>query len=140
MKTVAVAVSFNFFHEGHREHIEESAKLGDRLVVIVATDESLNMQKGDHNFPLSTRLEIARVVKWLNPENMVVVSVDRDGTVAETLRFICPDIYAKGGDRISSNMPKNELDVCAEIGCEIVYGVGRQLNNSSKLKEHIRGK
>lgn len=137
MKVVACAVAFNFLHAGHLEHIFEANKLGDKLVVIVADDKSLILQKGGHNYHLSDRLGIASVVKWLNPLNEAVVSIDKDGTVAETLRMIKPQIFAKGGDRVATNMPQKELDVCKEIGCDIVYGVGGILNSSSRIKKYI---
>lgn len=140
MKVVAITQSFNYFHEGHVEHIEEANKLGDKLVVIVDSDESLVEQgKDGNNYPLSVRLGIARVVKWLNPRNEIIVSIDKDNTVTETLRMIKPDIFAKGGDRTPDNMPKKEVDVCKEIGCEIVYGVGRQLDRSSRIKKLLMG-
>jgi cytidyltransferase-like protein len=138
VKIIACTVAFNFVHLGHWKHIEEANKLGDKLIVIVANDDSLRKQKGGHNYPLMDRLGISYPIKWLNPLNEVVVSIDTDGTVAETLKMIRPQVFAKGGDRDSHNrMPQKELDVCKEIGCEIVYGVGNVLNSSSRLKEVI---
>jgi cytidyltransferase-like protein len=137
MRVVCCVVSFNFLHAGHLENLEESNKLGDKLVVIVPTDESLKRQKGEHNYPLDVRLGIAHIVKWLNPLNEIVVSIDKDDMVAETLRMIKPTVFAKGGDRTSNRMPSKEIEVCKEIGCEIVYGVGRQLDHSSRLKNLI---
>jgi quercetin dioxygenase-like cupin family protein len=63
----------------------------------------------------------------------VVISDESDGTCAEKLRLLGPDIFAKGGDRTADNMPQNEIDVCQEIGCRIVYGIGDLLNSSSKI-------
>jgi len=54
------------------------------------------------------------------------------------LRAICPDVYAKGGDRTPDNMPVNEIEACAEIGCEIVYGVGEKIQSSSELVRKIK--
>jgi len=64
----------------------------------------------------------------------VLPTLDRDGSSVETLRVYKPDIWAKGGDRTPDNMLQSEIDVCKEIGCEIVYGVGDKLNSSSKMK------
>lgn len=137
MKVVVSVVSFNFFHIGHLRHLEEANKLGDKLIVIVPTDEALERQKGKHNFPLDVRLGIAEIVKWLNPLNEVVVSIDKDDTVAETLKMIRPQIFAKGGDRLPSRMPEKEIKICMDIDCEIVYNVGSQLDNSSRIKKLI---
>ena len=137
MKIVCCVTSFNFVHAGHLEHLEEANKLGDKLIVIVPTDEALKRQKGGHNFPLDVRLGIAHIIKWLNPLNEVIVSIDKDDTVADTLRLIKPNIFTKGGDRLPNRMPQKEVDVCKEMGCEIIYGVGRQLDHSSRIKKLI---
>lgn len=137
MTTIAVSVGFDIFHEGHKEHIEEAAKLGDKLIVLVDTTSGLVGKKGYEAISQASRLEIAGIVKWLNPDNEVVLSVDTDGTQAETLRMVKPQIFAKGGDRTADNMPKNEIDACAEIDCAIVYGVGRVRNSSSRIGRHI---
>jgi len=137
MKVGAVAVSFNFLHGGHLEHLEQANRRVDKLIVIVVGDESLKRQKGNHNYPLNVRLGLAKMVKWLNSNNEVVVAIDKDDTVAETLRMIHPDYFLKGGERTSGNMPKKEIDVCREIGCEIVYEIGGQLDHSSRIKKLI---
>ena len=62
------------------------------------------------------------------------ISVDKDGTITETLRKYKPDILAKGGDRTANNMPQNELDVCKELGIEIKCAIGDLLNASSKME------
>ena len=64
--------------------------------------------------------------------NLVVLNIDSDGTCAETLRSIRPDIFAKGAEYTLDNIPESELAVCREIGCKVVTGVGERLNCSSK--------
>jgi len=137
MRTVAVTVNFDLTHDGHFAHIEKASKLGDRLVVIVDNAETLNCKhRYGEIIPVESRLSAARrVVKWLNPTNDAIVQIDKDGTVAETLRMLRPAVFAKGGDRVPDNMPQNEIDACKEIGCEIVYGVGSLIHSSSGLLE-----
>ena len=130
MIKVAVTVSFDLLHDGHIEHIREASKLGDYLIVIVSPDGFLIKKKGYCLIPLPSRLRIADGIKYIDE---VRVSIDEDGTCARTLKLIKPDIFAKGGDRTPDNMPRNEVKVCEEIGCEIVYGVGRKLNSSTEL-------
>ena len=133
LKTVAITLSFDIFHEGHKDHIEKASKLGDKLIVIVDPTDLLLAKKHYEAIPQSSRLRLAGMVKWLNPNNEVVLSVDKDGTVAETLRLIKPTIFAKGGDRTPDNMPQNEIDMCKKIGCEIVYGIGDRLDSSQDI-------
>ena len=57
---------------------------------------------------------------------------DTDGTVCEALRRIKPDYFANGGDRKTNNTP--EMDVCEELGIEMLWGVGGgKIQSSSTL-------
>jgi len=59
---------------------------------------------------------------------------DEEGTVAPSLKEYVPNIFAKGGDRTPETMPRAEIDVCKELGIEIVYGVGgAEVQSSSQL-------
>ena len=63
-----------------------------------------------------------------------------DISICDALRKIRPDIFAKGGDRHSGNIP--ELPVCDEIGCKIVNDIGHggKVQSSSWLLERFREK
>ena len=115
---------------GHATHIREARKLGDRLVIILSRDDQLvakgNKPRGTFYASLRDRESIMRLMA-----DDVVVNIDKDLTCAETLRLVRPQIFAKGGDRGPDNMPENELAVCAEIGCRIVYDVGEPKETSS---------
>jgi len=130
MIKVAITISFDLLHDGHIDHIEEASKLGDWLIVIVDPSDFLIKKKGYELIPLEARLRVAESIRYIDE---VVVSIDKDGTCAETLRMLRPDVLAKGGDRTPDNMPQNEIDVCKDIGCKIVYEVGRKLNSSQIL-------
>jgi cytidyltransferase-like protein len=129
-KTVAVAGGFDPIHIGHIRHMKAAKKLGDQLIAIVSSDEDMERKKGFCFMPLEQRVEIVESLRFVD---QVVVSKDTDGTVAQTLLELKPDIFAKGGDRTPDNMPQNEIDVCREIGCQIAYGVGEQLSSSTNL-------
>ena len=140
MIRVAVTITFDLLHAGHIDHLEKASKLGDKVIIIVDPDEFLIEKKGYALQPLESRMRIAQFLKnnipWIED---VVVSIDKDGTCAETLRMIKPDLFVKGGDRTSDNMPQNEIEVCKKIGCKIVYGVGEQLYSSSELVRRLYG-
>ena len=78
------------------------------------------------------------ILKALSMVDDVVIGIDNDGTVANTLLMLKPNIFAKGGDRTAQSMPKNELETCKQIGCEVVYGVGDILSASTDLVNRIR--
>ena len=137
--TVLITVGFDIFHEGHKDHIEKASMLGDKLIVSVSPTSALISKKGYEAIPQDARLRLAEIVKWLNPDNEVVLSIDKDGTQAETLRWLRPQIFAKGGDRVPGNMPQNEIDVCNELSIELVYGVGDLLDSSQAIVKRCIG-
>jgi len=110
---------------GHLSHIREAKKLGDKLVVILSRDDQLvakgNKPNGTFYPSIEDRIEI---IKELRSVDEVVLNIDKDGTSTESLRLVRPQIFAKGGDRTPDNMPDNEIKMCEEIGCKIVYNVG----------------
>lgn len=127
---VAIAGGFDPLHKGHLHHIKKARELGDTLIVILGTDEMLINKKGYAFMNLENRLQIVSSIKGVDE---VVIAVDTDGSCAETLRELKPDIFAKGGDRTPDNMNLKEIEVCQNIGCKIIYGVGDLLDSSSTI-------
>ena len=118
--TVAISGAFDPIHIGHIRYIREAAKLGDRLVVILNSDDFLLRKKGFVFMPFAERKEILENVKGVDE---VITSIDEDQTVSQTLELVKPDIFAKGGDRSGSeNIP--EAETCRKIGCKLVTNVG----------------
>lgn len=128
MKIVVVSGGFDPLHSVHLDHMVEARRLGDWLIVIVNTDEFLIKKKGFFILPLLERLRIIEEYPFVD---QTVVCIDRDQTVAETLRLVRPNIFAKGGDRTGSHMPKKELEACKELRCKVIYGVDRGVRRSS---------
>ncbi|MDD5145037.1 MAG: adenylyltransferase/cytidyltransferase family protein [Candidatus Pacebacteria bacterium] len=120
-KEIIVATSgyFNPVHVGHVRLFDAAKKLGTKLVVIVNNDEQVKL-KG--SIPFMNEKERMEIVSSFAPIDNIILAVDKDKTVCETLKLIKPDIFAKGGDRTKDNVP--EMEVCREIGCKVVFGVG----------------
>ncbi len=121
-KTVVVAVSgaFDPPHIGHIRYIREAAKLGDRLVVILNSDDFLLKKKGFVFWPFAERKEMLESISGVDE---VVAAIDKDQTVRKTLELVRPDIFAKGGDMHDpADIP--ETDTCLKIGCMVVTSVG----------------
>jgi len=130
-KEIVVAVSGGFdpVHIGHIRYLKEAKKLGDKLLVILNTDDFLIRKKGKPFMVFAERKEILEAIRWVDK---VVPSVDNDQTVCQSLRYYKPDIFAKGGDRTISNIP--EKDTCTELGIKMVFGVGgTKIQSSSWL-------
>lgn len=144
MAIVCIAGKFDPIHDGHVEHIIEAAKLGDFLTIITHTDEGVakESKKGFCAVSLRSRkllLEGLLIILGIKGEVIVAEPLDIDGGVSNTLRWVKPDIFAKGGDRSPSQVPipGNEVEVCKELGIKIVYGVGRKLNESTIIMQQI---
>jgi D-beta-D-heptose 7-phosphate kinase/D-beta-D-heptose 1-phosphate adenosyltransferase len=134
MTKVAVSGGFDPLHLGHLRHMQLAKGLGDYLIVMVNPDRDMVRKKGYCFMPLEQRMEIVRGLRCVDE---VVVIIDKDGTCAETLKMIHPEIFAKGGDRTPDNMPENEIKACQEIGCKIVYGIGLKIMSSQDLVKKI---
>jgi len=128
MITVAASGYFNPLHKGHVEYLEKAKSLGDKLVVIVNSDHQRAL-KGSKEF--MSQEERMIIVKALRCVDEVVLSVDTDGTVCESLRLVKPHIFAKGGDRFASEIP--EAKICDDLGITMVDGLGNKIQSSSWL-------
>jgi cytidyltransferase-like protein len=132
--TVAVSGGFDPIHAGHVRMIREAAALGDRLVVIMNNDNWLTHKKGYAFMPEAERKEILEAIAGVDE---VVVTLHpaaaTDRSVCTELRMIKPHIFANGGDRTGDNIP--EVAVCDEIGCTMVFEVGKggKMQSSSWL-------
>ena len=126
MKLVIVSGFFNPLHGGPLDVIQAAAKLGDRLVVIVNNDVQQVMKKDKIILPQENRY---RLITALRDVDEVILAIDEDPTVIETLRMIAEThpydelIFANGGDR-SAPETVPERAVCEEHGIQMVYGVG----------------
>ena len=129
-KVVAVSGYFDNIHEGHLSLFREAKKLGDELIVIVGTDQQLTGKKGFYFWPLKTRSEVIKSIKYVDD---IFIAIDQDGTVNKSLAFLKPDIFANGGDRKKGNIPEKET--CQKLGIEMCFGVGgnAKLNSSSDI-------
>lgn len=87
-----------------------------------------------------------KVVSALKPVNCVMLSVDTDWSVCESIKHIAkliredygPDtdiIFGKWGDRFASNIP--ELQVCKALGIEVRDGLGAKIHNSSDYRTKV---
>lgn len=96
MITVLVFGSFDGLHPGHEHMLTEAKALGDRLVVCLATDATIERLKGHKAFHAYNVRQAA--LELLPSVDVVVSGDDADGTysVITTER---PDIIAFGYDQ-----------------------------------------
>lgn len=136
-KVIVVSGYFDPIHAGHISLIKYAKKLFSkvRLIVVIHSDEDTLKKSG---YVIYKSYEIAELLLSLDDlVDDVVVSLDNDGSVTKTLDFLRPNYYVKGPDRNSENMPKDELEMCKKISCEIVYQPGMKIGNSSSIKKRV---
>jgi len=130
---IAASGFFDPIHRGHIEYLKKAKELGGKLIVILDSDEQTIKKKGYVLVPQADRMAI---IKSLGFVDEVVLSIDRDKSVCESLRLLKPDIFAKGGDRTSKEIP--EAKICKEYNIKILDGLGKKLQSSSELVKKSR--
>ncbi len=86
---------FDILHSGHVAYLTEAAKLGDRLIVAVNTDDSVRKLKGEGR-PINTVDRRMAVLAGLSAVDWVVPF--SEDTPQRLISEILPDILVKGGD------------------------------------------
>lgn len=130
---VAASGYFDPIHLGHIEYLELAKKLGDKLIVILNNDAQAINKKGSVFMPLKERKKILESLRFVDS---VFVSIDDDRSVCKSLEFLKPDIFAKGGDRFTYEIP--ETPICKKLGIKIVDGLGEKIQSSSELVERSK--
>jgi D-beta-D-heptose 7-phosphate kinase/D-beta-D-heptose 1-phosphate adenosyltransferase len=86
---------FDILHRGHVEYLSAARSLGDKLVVAVNTDASVERLKGPGR-PVVPQGDRALVLAGL--ESVDAVTLFHEDTPRELLAALLPDVLAKGGD------------------------------------------
>jgi glycerol-3-phosphate cytidylyltransferase/D-beta-D-heptose 7-phosphate kinase/D-beta-D-heptose 1-phosphate adenosyltransferase len=141
MKIVIVSGFFNPLHGGHLDMIEAAARLGDRLIVIVNNDVQQVIKKGKVILDQQNR---ARLLGALRDVDEVMIAVDDDPTVIESLRAVAqkyPDdelVFANGGDRDSEKVTP-ETEICHEYAVTMLFGVGgtEKADSSTRINQAL---
>lgn len=130
-KIVAVSGYFDPLHIGHIEYFKLAKELAGpngKLVVILNNDKQAGIKKDKFFMSLEERKAILKAVECIDE---ILVSIDEDETVCKSLEVLRPDIFAKGGDRYSNEIP--EAETCRKLNIQIIDGLGKKIQSSSDL-------
>ena len=132
MFRVCISGGFDPLHVGHIRLIQAAGHYG-QLFIILNSDGWLLRKKGYVFMPWAERSEI---LKELYSVYGVRSVDDTDGTVCEALRWLRPDIFCNGGDRVSANPA--EAETCERLGIKQLFNVGGdKIQSSSWLVRSI---
>lgn len=93
--------SFDILHGAHARLLSKAKELGDYLIVLINSDQSIKRNKGPQR-PIISEQERAYMLSELKPVNYVVIfSQDKP---LEYLQRIKPNIHVKGGSFIEERI------------------------------------
>jgi len=125
---------FELIHVGHVRYLAAARALGDALVVMVNTDESLARIKPDRK-PVNPDRERMEILAALESVDYVVPLAE--DTPERLLRLFRPRFHAKGTDYRIDQIP--ERTIVEELGGEVrLVGDPKDHSTTAMLRE-IRG-
>jgi FAD synthetase len=105
MVKVMATGTFDLLHMGHIYYLKEAEKLGDKLVVVVATDKTVRRLKHEPDNPEEVRLNLIKELKVVDEAYL-----GHEDDIYEIVEEIKPDIIALGFDQIhDENTIKSQL-------------------------------
>ena len=117
-KLVVTNGCFDIMHRGHAAYLREARLLGDALLVLINSDASVKLLKGDKR-PVVSQNDRAYMLCALASVDRVVIF---DGLRCDReLAAIAPDIYVKGGDYTIDTINPVERRALESVGAQIVF-------------------
>ncbi len=130
VKIMATGV-FDILHLGHLYFLREAKKLGDELIVVVATDKTAEKMK---HVPITPQDMRVKLVEELKPVDKAVLGYEDD--IYRIVKELEPDIIALGYDQkhdeeqIKGELEKRGLNVKV---VRLKPLVDHDLNGTSKI-------
>lgn len=107
MKTILAAGTFDVVHKGHEFFLKEAKKFGEKLIVIIARDETVEKVKG--KTPKHNEKERQEHVQQLHIADEV--RLGNKGGIFSILEEIKPDIICLGYDQgVNEETLREELE------------------------------
>lgn len=106
---------FDILHLGHIDYLEKARALGDKLIVGINTDLSVQKIKGETR-PVVNQYPRARMLAAM--EFVDAVTHFEEDTPYELIKMVVPDILVKGNDYSIQNI----------VGADIVFENGGKVS------------
>jgi rfaE bifunctional protein nucleotidyltransferase chain/domain len=125
---------FDLLHVGHIRYLETAKSLGNKLIVGVNSDHSVNQIKPNKGRPIIPEQQRLEVLGSLRSVDAVVLFSQK--TADNLIKVLEPDIYVKGGDYDIQTLP--EANTVQEYGGKIELIKIEIPTSTSKIIEKIR--
>jgi len=139
-KTVLASGVFDLLHLGHVKFLEEAKEAGGknaRLVVIIATDRTVEKTKGRK--PIMSENQRCALVESLKVVDEAVLGSE-EFDIGEVVESVKPDVIALGYDQIDMEQRVQKYVNALKLGIKVVR-VGKfeedELDSSSKIRQKI---
>lgn len=130
---------FDLLHAGHLHYLEQAAKFGDELVVVIAHDDTVRRRKHEPVTPHEMR---ATLIQGMKPVSRTVVGNPLPEAMLDIVAEIKPDVIALGYDQThEEERLRKKLDATGMKGIEVVRveGLEGDIDGSTKIIEKIVG-
>ncbi|WP_394991865.1 D-glycero-beta-D-manno-heptose 1-phosphate adenylyltransferase [Emticicia sp.] len=121
MKIVFTNGCFDIVHLGHIDYLEKAQALGDKLVLGLNTDASVQRLKGETR-PVVNEYARARMMSAMS--FIDAVTLFDEETPKELIETLCPNILVKGNDYSVENI----------VGADFVMAHGGEVKTISLVK------
>ena len=130
MKISIASGGFDPIHSGHIDYLKDAASLGDRLIVLLNSDNWLVQKKGKFFMPFHERKIILENFSFVS--EVVSFNDDEFGSCVDGINKVkhkypnCNILFCNGGDRLKDNIP--EMDI---PNIDFKFGVGGNFKTNS---------
>ncbi len=137
-KKVLAFGTFDLIHPGHIFYLSEAKKLGNKLIVVVARDKSVEKIKGKK--PAISEKTRLKLVQSLKPVDKAILGQNDVKNFFEIVKKINPQIIAFGYDqKPNDKAAKKELEKIKWFGkIARIKAFSEKKFKSSKIKEKIK--
>ena len=135
-KLVVTNGCFDILHRGHVEYLNESKKLGDKLFVLLNSDESVKQLKGE-NRPINNQEDRAYMLANLEAVDGVII-FDNTNCANELLK-LRPNVYTKGGDYFMCNLQFDEKVALVAINASVHIIPEKRDYSTTNIIKKIKG-
>lgn len=139
-RKVMVGGTFSIVHPGHIFFLKKAKSLGDYLIVIIASDETVLKNKKPLILSAEERKQIIGSLKFVNSVR-IGFEINNISDYLKVVRLEKPDIIALGYDQKINEEDLKKMIKNAGLNCDVVR-IKEKLNDYStgRILERIRNK